>query len=170
MESKRKQRHFVPRELRYSVALIIFTSFLAAISLIYIANEISSILGREISIFLILTSYALLIVFFTLYFAHRFIGPFERLKIELRLFRAGEFSRRLRIRKKDDVYIRSFVEEINVLLQQFENTVETRKDFVRSVNTELSKILVLLEKEENKDELKKALVLFVKRLRDLVQS
>lgn len=134
LESK---RHFVSKELRYSLALIIIISLAAGIIFIYLAKLLGMVISHVYVPFIIMAGYVIIVVALTMIFSHRFIGPFPRLKMEIRIILGGEYSRRLHIRAKDDIYIKSFIEELNRLLNEFERMHLLKQELIQSVEADL---------------------------------
>jgi methyl-accepting chemotaxis protein len=55
--------------------------------------------------------------------SHRFVGPLERLEKEIdRVARSGDYTKRLRVRKKDD--IRAVAEAVNRLLDRMKDDIK----------------------------------------------
>jgi hypothetical protein len=147
---KTRQRYFVARELRLSIAFIALWSLLAALMLIYIAKELGGALHNFILLpfIIIMVGYGAVVVAFSIYFCNRFIGPFERLKMEMRLVLAGDIKKRLAIRRKDDIYIKSFIGELNDLLDAYEARELLIHDLARCIDSEFMSIMSGL-KDEN---------------------
>jgi len=104
-----------------------------------------------------------------LFFTHRFIGPFERLKMEIRLILAGDYQRRFRVRGSDDFYIRSFITDLNKILDSSEATCLDKKTFRQNIDSELLRIMSLIEKEDTtKEKLREALLSFHERIESLL--
>jgi hypothetical protein len=167
-----RQRYFVPKELRYSVAIMVIFSMLAGVLFIYLAKALGGLMaGSVLPFVLILAGYFLIVVLFTLLFSHRFIGPFERLKLELKLFRAGDHDRRLNLRKNDDIYIRSFIIEINHLLADYEKAHRARGDLIKAIDFELMDMIAAIEKKDlTRDEQIGLLVSFHRKVKTLVEK
>ncbi len=134
---KQSKRHFAIRELRYSVAFIVISSLVAGIGFIILAKALNTVISPGIVPFVIMVGYAALVLLLTMIFAHRFVGPFQRLKMEMRIVLAGNFSGRLKIRKKDDLYIKSFLEEVNHLLNEFEKMHVLKENLIKTVDEDL---------------------------------
>jgi len=164
-----RQKHFIPKELRYSIAFIIISSLVAGILIIYLAKTLGNLVEEKtLPVILIMVSYTIVVAIFTLVFSHRFIGPFERLKMEVRLFRAGDYQKRLTVRTRDDVYIKSFVNEINLLMEECHKICSSRTDFTKALDPELMDLLAMMEKGEcTKERLVEVLVLFREKVRAL---
>ncbi len=134
---KQSTRHFVSRELRYSVAFIVIASLVAGIGFIVLAKAINAVVSPEAVTIVIMVGYAALVFLLTMVFAHRFVGPFQRLKMEIRLILGGNYSGKLKIRKRDDPYIKSFIEEINHLLNEFEKMHLLKESLIKTVDEDL---------------------------------
>lgn len=150
-DRKIQKRHFVTKELRYSIGFIVIWSLLAGVIFIFLAKELRKVIHHEIVPVIIIVGYGVIVVLLTLFFSHRFIGPFERLKMEMRLILAGDYNRRLHIRQKDDLYIRSFIAEINILLDGFEKMHIKREDLLKGVGLELERLVATLQMEQEEE-------------------
>ncbi len=167
---KIRQKYYISKELRYSVALMILWSFLAVGLFFLFAKHLTSRFQPNIMTFtVILLGYGIICFIMTSVFSHRLIGPFERLKTELRMIITGDYSRRLRVRQKDDLYIQSFVNEVNRLIDQYERLSRFNDEFYHMVLSEISDLIYRLEKEKKCDvQTQKELLLNIhKRLTEL---
>ncbi len=128
MKNRRRQFYFSRRELQISIALIVLWSFVTVIFFTFIINETKEFIdvyelskGVKFVLFiLVLVGYIIALTAITSFFTKRFIGPFQRLKVELRDIVNGKYDRRLEVRKMDDPYISSFIEEVNKVLDILE--------------------------------------------------
>lgn len=155
------------KELQLSIAIIVICSLLAGILFAYITKELGiraekgglSIVPSFIGVFV---GYIMVVVVLAIFFAHRFIGPFERLKVEIKLILAGNYHRRLCVRNSDDFYIRSFIMEVNKLLERLDKECKVldKDKFRKDLDSELFNIIALLEKNASKEKLREALILF----------
>ena len=134
---KQSKRHFATRELRYSVAFIVISSLIAGVGFIILAKALHAIISPEIVPVIIMVGYAALVMFLTMVFSHRFVGPFQRLKMEMRLILSGNYSARLKVRKRDDPYIKSFIEEVNHVLNEFEKMHLLKESLIKTVDEDL---------------------------------
>lgn len=152
-KKRRRQRFFVARELRLSILLIILISFFASILFMYLITAFGGPIYEYsvVSFIIVMLGYALVVAVLTLFFSHRFIGPFERLKLEMAVILAGDYKRRLTIRRHDDIYVRSFIDEVNKLIDCLENNFCISTDVFKEVDDELTAVI-----EETKDEAVKA--------------
>lgn len=143
---KMRQKYFVTKELRLSIALIILWSLLITAFFTYFAKELSDQIGHGILLFvIIMVGYMLIVIVLTMLFSHRLLGPFQRLKTEIRLIGVGDYHRRLNVRTNDDIYIRSFVTEVNNLLDDFEAMHKYRVNVNKEIDSELLKLLSEIE-------------------------
>lgn len=164
-----KQKYFVPKELRISIALIILWSLLITAFFTYFAKELGGKIGHGTPLFVIvMLGYVLIVVILTMLFSHRLLGPFQRLKTEIRLIKSGDYRRRLIVRKNDDIYIRSFVTEVNMLLDEFERTHNHKEGLIRHIDSELLNIISAIEEEEStKENLRESILEFHKKLKSI---
>jgi hypothetical protein len=145
---KIRQRFFVPREIRISIALIVLWSFLAVGLLMYLTKELGVLVGGLglVSFIVVITGYVLVVIILTISFSHRLFGPFKRLNIEIDEILKGNFHKRLRIRMKDDVQIRTFVSQVNRLLDELEEAHRFNGDFLVRIQSELTEALSQLNR------------------------
>jgi hypothetical protein len=169
MEGKKvRQRYFIPKELGYSVAFIIISSLAAGVFIIYVAKKLAASLEQEtLPILVIMLGYTAIIVVFTRIFSHRLIGPFQRLKMDLKLYRTGNYEKRLYIRNKDDFYIKTFLNEINMLLADCEKIHHSKAALVKEIDFQLREVLHMSKKQECT---KEALIDALLNLRGKVES
>lgn len=169
---KVKQKYFGSKEIRISIALIILWSLLATAFFTFVAKEIGERAGYGTLLFaLVMLGYVVVVVILTLHFSHRLVGPFQRLKTEMRLIMAGEYNRRLSVRNNDDVYIKSFIIETNKMLHELEKLYHCKKDIVDHIDSELSKIISLIgEGEASKEKTKDLLLAFHGKIKALEQK
>jgi signal transduction histidine kinase len=167
-----RQKYFVSKELRISIALIILWSLLVTAFFTYFAKELSEKIGHgTLLFFIVMLGYVVIVVVLTMLFSHRLIGPFQRLKSEIRLIIAGDYFRRLTVRKNDDVYIRSFIDEINRILDELEKLHSYKEDIVKHIDSELLNFISLIEEGDySKDKLREAILSFHKKVKALEQK
>ncbi len=173
MEKRKvKQKHFALKELRFSIAHLVLWALLSVAFFTYLAIEIGGKIERGPLYFtIVVAGYALIVIVLTLFFSHRFLGPFERLKTELKLIRTGAYQRRFHVRTKDDFYLRSFITEINKVLEDLEKIHLSKEELHKKIDYELSNIKALTEKKEiSKEELTEAINLLNKRAEDLLKE
>lgn len=144
-----RQRFFMAKELRLSIALIVIWSLLAGILFTYLAKELGARLEHGVFSFIaVFLGYVVIVVVLALFFTHRFIGPFERLKIEMRLILTGNYHRRLNIRKNDDLYIKSFITDVNKILDGLERRCIDKERVRKEIDPKLLNIVSLVEKDD----------------------
>ena len=169
---KIRQQFFMARELRLSISLIVICSLLAGILFTYITKEIGAKTEHGILSFIaVFIGYLIIVIVLALFFTHRFIGPFERLKMEIRLILAGDYQRRFCVRGSDDFYIRSFITDLNKILDSSEATCLDKKTFRQNIDSEILHILSFIEKEDpSKEKLREALLSLHERIESLLGS
>jgi len=139
---KVRQKFFIARELYFSVAVIAIWSFLASIFLVLIAAKMYDFLGSQYNIIyftVILLGYSFFVLMISMIFSYRFIGPFSRLRLELRMILAGKYEHRLRVRGGDDLFIKTFLEEINKVLDRNERLSRLVQE-LPAINDEISRV------------------------------
>lgn len=171
-KKKVRQKYFALKELRFSIAHLVLWALLSVAFFTYTAIEIGGKIERGPAYFIIVViGYALIVIILTLIFTHRFLGPFERLKTELKLIRTGSHHRRFHVRTKDDFYLRSFITEINKVLEDLEKISGFKEELHKKIDSELSNIKTIIERKEiSKEELTKAVISFNKRVEDLLRE
>ena len=169
---KAKQKHFSLKELRFSIAHLVLWALLSVAFFTYVAIEIGEKIERGPVYFItVVIGYALIVIILTLAFTHRFLGPFERLKTELKLIRTGEYHRRFHVRSRDDFYLRSFITEINKVLEEHENIYFTTEEIHKNIDSEISNVKSLLgRKDISKEELAEAITVLHDRVEDILKK
>lgn len=167
-----RQKYFVSKELRISIALIILWTLLITAFFTYLAKELGGRIGHGTPLFIIIMfGYVAIVVVLTMLFSHRLIGPFQRLKTEIRLILAGDYGRRLNVRIKDDIYIKSFVGQINKLLDRIENMHKCQTDMIKKFDSELLGILSDIEENDgSKENLMESVLSLHKKIRDIAEK
>lgn len=172
--NKFRQKFYVARELRFSIALIVLWSLLAVLFFAWIARELNDYLNRseiriEYGLFgflFVMVGYGVIVLVLSALFSHRFIGPFERLKVEIRRILSGDFSRRLHIRKGDDVYITSFILEVNRVLDDYERHIHMKAALRENLDRECLRLLSRTgARIETPEEQREAIVTLYNRLK-----
>lgn len=167
-----KQKYFVTKELRISIALIILWTLLVTAFFTYFTKELGERIGHGSLLFVVvMAGYIVIVVVLTLLFSHRLVGPFQRLRTEMRLIRAGDYQRRLNVRNNDDIYIRSFIIEVNELLEELDKTGLSRKDLIECIDSEMMGVIAVLESGEiSKDTLRERVLSCHRKLKALAQK
>lgn len=164
-----KQRYFAARDLHFSIAMIVVLSLIGGICLQTVSSALVSYYHFN-TVFvglLLILGYAGLVVLVSIFFAYRLIGPFRRLEYELKLISAGDLSKRLSIRSKDDLHIRNFTKYANNLIAKFEVMSRDYNTLSSAVSKEIDDIHKELEKKDFDCEiLKKRITTLQKNVRD----
>jgi methyl-accepting chemotaxis protein len=144
-----KQRHFAARQLQISIALLIVIALLGGIFLQSLSSGLSSYLGLSPSVvtIVLIIGYACIIAFLALLFSHRLVGPFKRLEYEMQMIAKGDIGRRISVRKKDDLYIRSFITKVNEFIDEFEEMSKEYNKMSSLVSSRLGEIIKKAEGE-----------------------
>jgi signal transduction histidine kinase len=169
MKKNMRQKYFVPKELRTSIALIILWSLLVTAFFTYFAKELGEKIGSGTLLFVIvMLGYVAIVVVLTMLFSHRLLGPFQRLNTEIRLIKAGDYRRRLKVRTNDDVYIKSFISEVNEILEKLEQLQEQKDSLIKYVDSELLAIISLNEEQKaTKEKMRESVLACHKKLKSL---
>ncbi len=173
MEKKKvRQKFFAHKELRFSIAHMVLWALLSVAFFTYAAIEIGEKIERGPLYFtIVVVGYAVIVIILTLVFTHRFLGPFERLKTELKLIRTGDYQKRFHVRSKDDFYLRSFIMEVNKVLEDLEKVHTSKEELCKKIDSELLSIRSHIEKREiTKEELIKAVISLQKKVEDLLKE
>lgn len=162
-----RQKYFVSKELRISIALIILWSLLVTAFFTYFARELGEKIGNGTLLFvIIMLGYLIIVIVLTMFFSHRLIGPFQRLKMEMKLIRSGDYHRRLNVRKSDDIYIMSFVTEVNKILAELEKAQRDNEHIIKHFDSELINVISVIEEEEvSKEKLRESILKFHKKIK-----
>jgi signal transduction histidine kinase len=164
-----RQKYFVSRELRTSIALIILWALLVTAFFTYFTKQLGEKIGHgTLLFFIVMIGYVVIVVVLTMLFSHRLLGPFQRLKSEIRLIIAGDYYRRLTVRKNDDVYIRSFIDEVNRILNELEKLHSYKEDIEKHIDAELLNFISLIEEgDHSREKLREAVLSFHKKVKSL---
>ncbi len=146
---KRRQRYFVARELQISLAFLVILALLGGVFLQSVSKGLSSYFGLStpaVSILLII-GYILIIIFLSILFSHRLVGPFKRLEYEMKIISKGEIARRLTVRTKDDLHVRNFIAYTNAFIDSFEALSKEYNMLNSTISTQLSELTKMLDHE-----------------------
>ena len=154
------------------MAIIILWSLLVTMVFSFFAGKLGEEIGYGPLFFSIIAiGYILIIAVLTLIFSHRLIGPFQRLKTEIKLVRTGDYAKRLNIRNNDDMYLRTFVEEVNSILDELEKVQDCRERLNGDIENEFSALESAIEKgDATGEELKKVLVSFHEKAKTILDE
>lgn len=142
-----KKRHrflfFTLHELHTSLILIVLISLLSAVLFMYLITSFGGTVREHsmLSVAVVMVGYASIVWFLTAFFAHRFIGPFERLRYELGVVIAGDYRKRLKIRRHDDAYIKAFEDAVNRVIDVLQEKDLFLADRHRDIYSGLTKII-----------------------------
>jgi hypothetical protein len=141
--AKKKHRFFTAHELHISLMFIILTSFFSAVAFTYLIKVFGDTVREHsmTSFAVVMLGYAAVVWLLTITFTHRFIGPFERLRYEVGMVIAGDFKKRLKIRRQDDAYIRAFEDDVNRVIEVLEKDDRRSADMQRDLYSDLTKII-----------------------------
>ncbi|MEE8329816.1 MAG: hypothetical protein V3R54_07800 [Thermodesulfovibrionia bacterium] len=151
-----RKKFFLARSLRLSIIFLILLSVVFTGFFVYLAEKLSgkiepAILFSILPLLFVILAVVSIVIIITLFFSHRLLGPFDRLKKEMELIKSGDYQRRLRLRSKDDKDLQSLITEINSGLDEFEKIHSSREKLLNELDSELS---ALLSSDEEKDALK----------------
>lgn len=110
----------------------------------------------------------MIVAILSIFFAHKFLGPFKRLEYEMKIISSGELDKRLSIRTKDDLYVRNFVTYINKFIENFENMSKDYNKLHSAISVQTGDIIKKMEKgQHNPEEIKETLETLQKRIHEL---
>ncbi|MFQ5901623.1 MAG: hypothetical protein ACE5IH_08715 [Thermodesulfobacteriota bacterium] len=156
IEKRIRQHFFAARELQTTIAFLVIVALLGGILLQVVSKSLSNLLGLEtpyLTVFLLI-GYTVIVVLCALFFTHRLVGPFKRLEYEMKLITRGGFDRRLTIRTQDDWHVRSFIVNVNSLLDDFEKISKDCSELSSTLSQCLEEIINKLEVEAPLNEIK----------------
>jgi hypothetical protein len=176
MEKHHRQHYFNSAHLRYSLFFIVLISLLTILLFSFAVRLIGEFLedhgyqmhGNIPALIIVIIGYAAIVFALTYYFSHRFIGPFERLKTDMSIILGGFYHRRLLTRDQDDIYIRSFVNEVNTMLDEFESLCISRQALLDIIKNDMKGIMNLLDDQgSSKEDLRESLSALQEKLERL---
>jgi|GEM_PF-3304459 len=144
----KKQRYFIERDLFFQTLTLLLTVLLGGFLLLLLSKTISGYVDSSILFLMLFVGYFLLIIFFSWSLSRRFIGPFSRLKGNMKDISQGDFTLRLMVRKGDDVRITHFVEEANRMVVSFNNAIEKIKDPCTELQSIAGQVIRKMESHE----------------------
>ena len=163
-----RKKYFVSKELRLSITVMLLWALLVTAFFTYIASQLGEQIGSSYILFaIIMIGYLAIIVSLSIFFSHRILGSFQRLKTELRLIKSGNHDRRLKVRQKDDLYMKSFIDEVNNVLNEYEGMHIQKKNMTKHIDSEFIHLLsVVKEGGKSPVELQNTILECHKRLKD----
>ncbi len=169
---KGRKEYVVSKELRLSIAVMLLWALLITGFFTYIASGLGEQIGSGYLLFgIIMIGYLAIIVALSIFFSHRILGPFQQLNTELRLIMSGNYHRRLNVRVHDDLSVKSFVNEVNNVLNKYEELYISRRDVVKHIDSEsLALILAVKEGCNSSEELQNSILEGHKRLKELLEK
>ena len=140
-----RQRYFIERDLFFQTLTLLLTVLLGGFLLLLLSKTISGYVDSSLLFLMLFIGYFLLIIFFAWSLSRKFIGPFSRLKENMKDIARGDLSLRLQVRSGDDVRIKTFVEEANRLVRTFNNCLEKVKSSTGEMAETADELLARLE-------------------------
>lgn len=167
---KNIQHYFVSKELQITITILVVLALLGGAFLQSLSSALSSFFGFStpaLTVFLTI-GYIMIVAILSVFFAHKFLGPFKRLEYEMKIISSGELDKRLSIRTKDDLYVRNFVAYINKFIENFENMSKDYNKLYSAISVQTGDIIKKIEKgEHNPEEIKETLETLHKRIHEL---
>ena len=124
----KKQRYFIERDLFFQTLTLLLTVLLGGFLLLLLSKTISGHVDSSILFLMLFVGYFLLIIFFAWSLSKKFIGPFSRLKENMKDISKGDLCLRLTVRTGDDIRIRNFVEDANRMIAACNNCLDKVKE------------------------------------------
>ncbi|MBI5238444.1 MAG: methyl-accepting chemotaxis protein [Deltaproteobacteria bacterium] len=145
-----RQKFFEARALQLSAAVLVVLALIGGILVQSVSTALTSHYGFTTPALglILIAGYIIIIALIAVFFTYRFIGPFKRLEYEMKLIAAGDISRKLSIRSKDDLYIRHFVRYVNKFLSRFADMSREYNTLNSEVSTGLGEITKEMSKEK----------------------
>ncbi|MFQ5354849.1 MAG: hypothetical protein ACE5DR_07860, partial [Thermodesulfobacteriota bacterium] len=100
---------------------------------------------------ILIFGYISLILVLSAIFVYKLVGPFRRLEYEMKCISAGDLTRRLSVRDGDDLHVRCFVNNVNDLVEKFEEMSREYNKLNNIVDTKLVEINEDLSSEHHDD-------------------
>jgi len=171
-EVVKKQRYFIERDLFFQTLTLLLTVLLGGFLLLLLSKTISGYVDSSLLFLMLFVGYFLLIIFFAWSLSRKFIGPFSRLKENIKDISNGDLSLRLSVRDGDDMRIKSFVDDANRLIITFNNCLEKIKLPCQDLEKAMDKIIYKMRSDSHvpKDEYLDALQELVKQVRKIRES
>lgn len=168
---KTRKKYFVSKELRLSIAIMLLWALLITGFFTYLVSSLDEKVGSSTLLFvIIMIGYLAIVVALSIFFSHRILGPFQRLKTELRLIISGNYHRRLKVRTNDDLSVKSFVDEVNNVLSEYERMHINRKDLIKHIDSEVMGLLsAVREGGKSPEELQDSIMEVHKKLNALLK-
>jgi len=142
MAQKNQRGMFSTRQLQLSIAVIAVVTLLGG-TLLQAASQwvvLHYNLGPAFYGLILIAGYTSLILLLCAFFVYKFIGPFRRLENEMKFISSGDLTRRLSVRRGDDLHVRRFVVNLNSLLGDFEEMSREYNKINKVVDTKLVEI------------------------------
>ncbi|MBC8413215.1 MAG: hypothetical protein ISR96_10760 [Nitrospira sp.] len=162
----KKQKYYASREIRLSIAVITIAALFPLVFFTFFAKWLSLIVGQGIPLLLfVFAGYAGIIFLISAIFSRRLLGPFQRLNDELKLIRSGNRHRRLFVRGSDDIYINSFIVEVNAFLDEYEQCMDLNDEILATATRQTLLIMSELSRAtSNRDGLRQLVLQFHERV------
>ncbi len=167
------RKYFVAKKLLLPIALIIL---LALFFIIFAVKELSKRVEPGIlfgigSIILFILLLLIPVIGLVVLFSHRLMGPVQRLTVEMDQVKSGNYHKRLRLRKKDDAYLKAFISNVNKVLEEFERVRLSKEEILKNIDAELSKTVSISEGGEAlKEKQREAILSLHKKVKSMLEE
>ena len=150
-KGKRKWKGaFVTRQLQLSLSILVVMTLLAGLILQTASTAVVEHygLGIPMLVLILVMGYIIIVLFISVFFANKFVGPFKRIEYEMKLISAGELSRRIALRDGDDLHVRHFVSKVNDFIKNFEDISKKYNELNSVIDGKLDEINREISKED----------------------
>lgn len=141
----KKQRYFIERDLFFQTLTLLLTVLLGGFLLLLLSKTISGHIDSSLLFLMLFAGYFLLIIFFSWALSKKFIGPFSRLKENMKDISKGDLSLRLTLRSGDDIRIKSFIDDANRMIVSFNNCLDKVKEPGENLEEKISRLIYRIE-------------------------
>lgn len=150
------------------VIFIVICLVTIIVSAAYLSYNSGQTIPRFVSILLVLLCYGFVGYLMLIYFSYRILSPFERYKTDMKHISAGKYSKRLNLRTNDEGNVKSFFDEVNVLLKNMEKMQEHNDTLYKHINEWINELnQVLADDAANNEDIKKSISSLEKRLKEI---
>ncbi|MFQ5441688.1 MAG: hypothetical protein ACE5EB_03080 [Thermodesulfobacteriota bacterium] len=141
---------FVTRQLQLSLSILVVMALLAGLILQTASTAVIErySLGTPVLGLILVIGYIIIVLFISVFFANKFVGPFKRIEYEMKLISSGELSRRISLRDGDDLHVRHFVSKVNDFIGNFEDISKRYNELNSVIDGKLDEINMEISKED----------------------
>ncbi|MBF0319814.1 MAG: hypothetical protein HQL01_08440 [Nitrospirae bacterium] len=166
--SPQRQRSIFAKRLNLLIGVIIGVTVLLVIVVAVILKKYSGpVQGADtamshqgaIAFASVFLSYGIAAILLIIFFVYRILSPFNRLLKDMNGILTGDVKKRLLLRDNDVFLIRTFVRDVNSLVDKLEKMHIIKDELVSHIDSEGQQVLSLLDKDKGiSDEARVALI------------